>query len=994
MADPKDPNDFSKALNDALRSSTAMQKALQNNALSMEDLAGFADAYAKNIKKSNEYLRESVDVLKQFSTTVGDIGKQYEKNLELLGDSEEMQRINNLLAQDMVDELKTKIQLSVMQNTTLKDTYAQSLAQYLVEHEITDELKVQEFLTSEKGKELVEHLKTQQDTYEAIKSQNDLTKEIAANLLEITDNAESYKQKFIQLRETAKAIVNDPATLAFFSFEVASQQLEKLTGKMEEFKQSGMTAGQGLEATFKGMSLESMLGLSDTTGAIKGFTDAFGGVQGISKEVINDVGKMAHHFGISGEEAGTLAAAMSKIPGETAESATHAMEMTGKMAEMQGIAPGKIMKDMAANTGEMSRAGAKGAEEFGKSVVALHKMGVELGTASKIADGLLDFESSINSQMEASVLLGKEINLDKAREMALNNDLEGMTAEIAKNIGGAAEFGKMNRLEQDALAKSVGMSVDELAGMMDAQEESNKYFGEGASLASNAMGYMLEAGKGAAGFLSENAMTLMVILQLMNTEKAMKIASFVWDKAKLVVATIYHTVAAGTNMLLNSRLLIGTKDFVMEKAKIGFAYVQQGLLQGRVAMESFLNNTKVGMWIKEKAHWVAEKAHMVWKMAQERMGIATKAAASTQQAATTATTAASSAASGAGAAAGLTGLATGLSAMGTPAVLFGALNLIAAVPGLVLMVAAIPFLLAVSMLGVPAGAGLSGLGGGLTAMANPMLAMAGVNLMAFALASVIGVAGIPFLAMIALVGIPAGAGLSALGAGLSAMANPAVAIGAAILSGLAISLGASILMMGIGIGIAAAGLSLMFAELAKMPIEQMLLLPVALGGIAIGLGALAVASFFAFPGLLLASWALGGFAASLALLQPIMEMGGLTAIAEGMTAISASAGGLSEVSLAVMGIGTGLGMMALAGLAALPIIGALVGLAAVAPMLSSLGSMFGGGGEKSSEDDKMQVIADKLDQLIAVASAGGDVNLDGRKVGQILKLGLNSSNVR
>ncbi|NBW22401.1 MAG: hypothetical protein EBR82_82070 [Caulobacteraceae bacterium] len=192
------------------------------------------------------------------------------------------------------------------------------------------------------------------------------------------------------------------------------------------------------------------------------------------------------------------------------------MKHVGAMAKMQGIAPGKIMKDMANNTGEMARAGSRGAEAFGKSAIEIHKMGMEMQTASKIADGLLDFESSINAQNEASVLLGKEINLDKARELALNNDIEGMSREILKNIGSSAEFGKMNRLQQDALAKSVGMTVEELAKTLDAQEESNKYFGEGAGIGMNALGYLTEYGSKAAGFFKENGLLILSTLQFMS----------------------------------------------------------------------------------------------------------------------------------------------------------------------------------------------------------------------------------------------------------------------------------------------------------------------------------------------------------------------------------------------------------------------------------------------------------------------------------------------
>jgi hypothetical protein len=68
------------------------------------------------------------------------------------------------------------------------------------------------------------------------------------------------------------------------------------------------------------------------------------------------------------------------------------------------------------------------------------------------------------------LLTGKQLNLEKAREAALNNDLATLSDEIAKNVGNAAEFNKMNRIQQDAIAKSVGMSREELATTLTNQE--------------------------------------------------------------------------------------------------------------------------------------------------------------------------------------------------------------------------------------------------------------------------------------------------------------------------------------------------------------------------------------------------------------------------------------------------------------------------------------------------------------------------------------------
>jgi hypothetical protein len=48
--------------------------------------------------------------------------------------------------------------------------------------------------------------------------------------------------------------------------------------------------------------------------------------------------------------------------------------------------------------------------------------------------------------------------------------MEGLSREIAKNFGSAADFSKMNRLQQEAAAKAVGMTREELAKTLTDQE--------------------------------------------------------------------------------------------------------------------------------------------------------------------------------------------------------------------------------------------------------------------------------------------------------------------------------------------------------------------------------------------------------------------------------------------------------------------------------------------------------------------------------------------
>ena len=46
--------------------------------------------------------------------------------------------------------------------------------------------------------------------------------------------------------------------------------------------------------------------------------------------------------------------------------------------------------------------------------------------------------------MNAQVLLGRNINLDKARQLAFTGQHSQMMDEVLRQVGGEAEFNKMN----------------------------------------------------------------------------------------------------------------------------------------------------------------------------------------------------------------------------------------------------------------------------------------------------------------------------------------------------------------------------------------------------------------------------------------------------------------------------------------------------------------------------------------------------------------------
>jgi len=109
-------------------------------------------------------------------------------------------------------------------------------------------------------------------------------------------------------------------------------------------------------------------------------------------------------------------------------------------------------------------------ELLAEAATEARALGLNLEAVDKIAESLLNFETSIGNELKAELLLGQEINLEKARELALNNDLAGLSEEIAKNTALTETFATGSRIQQEAAAAALGMSRNELADMVMQQQ--------------------------------------------------------------------------------------------------------------------------------------------------------------------------------------------------------------------------------------------------------------------------------------------------------------------------------------------------------------------------------------------------------------------------------------------------------------------------------------------------------------------------------------------
>ncbi len=243
----------------------------------------------------------------------------------------------------------------------------------------------------------------------------------------------------------------------------AGKALTELGKTTREF--GGYLGGATVSATALGTVFK------DATGTAKSLSSEFGGLTDISFQNQLNTNLMATNMGISGDEAARLTGNLARLNGGSIETAQNLAEGTKELAKQNGLVPADIMKDMAGSAEAFALFGKEGGKNIAQAAVQAAKMGTSLKTMTGIADNLLDFENSITKELELGAMLGKNINLDKARQLAYSGDIAGATQETLRALGGVDAFNKMDYFQKKATAELMGVSVDELQKMVTQQEK-------------------------------------------------------------------------------------------------------------------------------------------------------------------------------------------------------------------------------------------------------------------------------------------------------------------------------------------------------------------------------------------------------------------------------------------------------------------------------------------------------------------------------------------
>ena len=265
--------------------------------------------------------------------------------------------------------------------------------------------------------------------------------------------------------------LKDPLSAGLFvvtQLVKALQSTDKLTG--ETAKNLGMSYKEANNMVSDMTDIANLSGDThvNTEGLVKSqlaLSKALGTNSQISGELLIGFTKLTEQAGFSAD-AMTNLTKISQGTGKSLEENTAELLGQAKAFNINnGLALNEkeLVEEIANTSAATVLTLGKSSKELVANVAAAKQFGINMQQAENIASSLLNFQSSIESEMEAELLTGKQLNLEQARMLALKGETGKAAAEVLKQVGSSAEFSKMNVMAQESLAKAMGMTREDLA---------------------------------------------------------------------------------------------------------------------------------------------------------------------------------------------------------------------------------------------------------------------------------------------------------------------------------------------------------------------------------------------------------------------------------------------------------------------------------------------------------------------------------------------------
>lgn len=498
-----------KNMNGDIGQATSLMKLLANEALDLENVFENISTTLKNVvndlgggTKAATLMNRSFNKLERIASSIADHKKDENiltirqlKNLSKQTQIEvENLRNARLKAKEenkVLEKKATSIGLSKSEQDQLERNYS-----YLAEVNQALNLKNSYLKKIEKYSEL--EVEREKEIQKTLGLTGQAFKGIASTLEKIGVESEAIEDINLAMRKAAKTgdglkvILEGIKGSALAAYDtLTTDPTAQLAFLVKTFK---TLYDLGANFSKDTANIARELGMSNKEAAVlnkefyslqQNSNDAFGNQKNFLQSTLELNEALGTSATFSAEVLATQAR-ISQVTGLTAEESAEIYKfslLTGETQEeiydsVGGIRKGnlnnkKVLQEVLKTSGQLAAQYKNNPILLGKAVVQAQKLGLTLEQTKNISKNLLNFEDSISAELEAELLTGQDLNLERARYLSLMGDSAGAAEELMKNLGpnGLAKFQKMNVIQQEAYDRALGMGVDELADSLVKQKQ-------------------------------------------------------------------------------------------------------------------------------------------------------------------------------------------------------------------------------------------------------------------------------------------------------------------------------------------------------------------------------------------------------------------------------------------------------------------------------------------------------------------------------------------
>lgn len=204
--------------------------------------------------------------------------------------------------------------------------------------------------------------------------------------------------------------------------------------------------------------------------SIEALGTEMGSVRNVSYDLVKTVSILSSQLGVSEENSAQMLRNLAAASKSTIQSQKSMSYFTAAMTEAAGVPLNAVMADVAKMSGTTFAMISKTPMALIRASIEARRLNTTINDISRASEQILNFTTSVASEMEASVLIGRAINLQRARELSYRKDILGATKEILK-ITKEVDFENLDVFQMQAFAHATGHSVDELMKMIQAQKQ-------------------------------------------------------------------------------------------------------------------------------------------------------------------------------------------------------------------------------------------------------------------------------------------------------------------------------------------------------------------------------------------------------------------------------------------------------------------------------------------------------------------------------------------